>query len=324
MSPHYLVADVGATRTRVGIGTEEGLVRKVSRPTPREGGPDAIAHFIYSLALEEFGELAREAAAVGVGTIGPLDIRSGNVVNPPNLPIKGFRLLGPLRELSGKPVYVINDAVAGVLAELRYGSARGARNAVYITISTGIGGGVAVDGEVLIGKGGNAHEVGHFVVRYEGGLRCGCGGYGHWEAYSSGSGIPKLARALAERGAPASPLAEKALQGSLEPAEVFDAYRRGDPFAAAVIREVNAANAAGLATVINAYDPEVVTIGGAVFLNNVDVLLEPMVRGARANVVAAMPRVEPTRLGDDVVLLGALALASSPPRKLLELQGYSP
>ncbi|MGC9012093.1 ROK family protein [Thermogladius sp.] len=308
----HLAVDVGATWTRLAVAVDEVFVKKVVVRTPREGGRLAVAEEIARTFEKEFKEYREKVEAVGIGTIGPLDMRRGVVVNTPNLPLGTFELKRPLEDFFDRPVYVVNDAVAGVLAEKYYGDGVGYNNLVYVTISTGVGGGVIVDGRVILGKDGNAHEIGHIVVNYDSGLRCGCGGYGHWEAYAGGANIPRLAKYVAERNpsvVKVSVIGEKAASGSLEPREVFEAARRGDPLGRLIVDEIVKASAAGLASVINAYDPEYVSIGGSVFLHNTDLLYQPVVEIVKKNIVVRPPVIAPTKLGDDVVLYGALALA---------------
>lgn len=316
----YLVVDVGATNTRVGIASSEGLIDKRVFPTPRSGGELAVAEAIRDQVLKHYASYLDRVVAVGVATIGPLDIKRGRVVNPANTPLKSFELLRPLREYFGKPVYVVNDAVAGAYGELYYGAGRGYENLVYITISTGVGGGVVVDGHLLIGKQGNAHEIGHLVVKYDSRVKCGCGGFGHWEAYAGGANAPQLARALALEERYETPAWKLAVSGELNAPTLYHYYRLGDGFAKRVVSEIVEASVAGLASVINAYDPEVVSIGGAVFLNNTDILFKPLVEGVEKHLMTGKPVITPTPLGGDAPLYGALSVAVKPPEQLLKLQ----
>ena len=318
----YIAVDVGATYTRVGIGSKTKLLDKVVLRTPRSGDENTIAEAIIHTVRKHYGKYLDEVRTVGVASIGPLDIRRGRVVGASNAPIREFELLHPLKERLGKPVYVLNDAVAGVYGEKYYGAGRGYSNIVYITISTGVGGGVIVDDHLLIGKQGNAHEIGHIVVKYDSDVKCGCGGVGHWEAYAGGANIPRLAKLLAEKhGLLDSPVYTGAVNGEITAREVFEYYRRGDKLARITVNEVISACIAGFASVINSYDPEIITIGGSVFLNNQDVLLAPIVRGVEEQIITGKPVIKPTPLGGDVVLYGALALAVNPPPHLVDLQG---
>jgi glucokinase len=308
----HLAVDVGATWTRIALAENEVFTKRVVFRTPREGGRLSVAEGIISFMEREFKTYLPALESVGVGTIGPLDVKRGKVVNTPNLPVGSFELRRPLEEYLGKPVYVINDAVAGAIAEKYYGDGRGLENIVYVTISTGVGGGVIVDGRVLLGKDGNAHEIGHIVVKYDSEVKCGCGGYGHWEAYAGGANIPRLARYIAEKNTSTalnSNVGRRALEGVLEPREIFEAARAGDLFSRLVVDEIVKASVAGFASVINVYDPELISIGGSVFLNNTDLLYEPIVKGVGKSIVNRQPTIKPTLFKEDAVLYGALALA---------------
>ncbi len=319
---YYLAIDIGATNTRIAIGNARGIVDKKQFLTPRIGDELSIARKIFVETRKYYGEFMENIRAIGVGSIGPLDIRRGRVINTPNLPIHSFELREPLMEWFKKPVYVLNDAVAGVLGEKYFGMGRNYSNILYITISTGIGGGVIVNDHLLLGKMGNAHEIGHIVVDYKSRVRCGCGGYGHWEAFIGGANIPRYARLRAEEHKPPveTEAYRLALEEKLTPPLLFQYYRRGDFFAKYLVDEIIRVSAAGLATSINLYDPELVTLGGSIYLNNQDILKEPLIRETRKNLVTEPPLIETTPLGGDIVLYGALALAINPPEELLRLQ----
>jgi glucokinase len=313
--------DIGATKTRIALCDKGKIIDKQVYSTPREGGELVVAEFIIKAVMSKWSSEFEHVKSIGVATIGPLNIKEGRVVNTPNLPVRSFELLRPLARGFKRPVLVANDAVAAVWGEVHYGDAKGYKNAVYITLSTGVGCGVVVDGNLLIGKMGNAHEAGHIVVDFDSDLECSCGGRGHWESYAGGANLPQVARYLAEKYNVSSELA-KTLRGGIpvDAKAIFEYYRRSDPLSKLVVDLYIKATAAGLASVINTYDPEIVIIGGGVFLNNVDILLEPLISMVRANIVTEMPIIKPTRLGDNVGLYGALALATNPPSVLLEIQ----
>ncbi len=321
MKKLYIAVDIGATYTRIALGNREGILDKKVIRTPSTGESIVVAKRIYEEIMSSYREYIDRIEAVGIGTIGPIDIRRGVVVNTPNLPIRTFPLREPLMNWLGKPVYVMNDAVTAVYGEKMYGLGKNYHNILYVTMSTGIGGGVIVDDHLLIGKMGNAHEIGHIVVDYEGRVPCGCGGRGHWEAYAGGANIPVMARILAsEKPVIESEAYRLAVRGELDPPTLFKLYRSGDLFAKKIVSKIIEASIAGLATAINLYDPEIVTIGGSVFLNNKDILLEPLRNGVKKHLVTEPPRIEATPLGGDIVLYGALALAINPPEELLKIQ----
>ena len=309
--------DIGATYTRVVLADEKArFVDRVKIRTPREKSSIALAKAIISAArdlMQKHGVGDKQLLGIGVGSIGPLDMRRGILIKPANLPVENILIVDPLKSEFGVPTYLVNDCVAAVIGEKFFGEGRDHDNLVYITISTGIGGGVYVNGNLLLGKDGNAHEIGHMVIDAEGKLTCGCGRKGHWEAYSSGSGIPKLARMLAlefpalyER----SVLREKNRGLSqLTSKDVYDAAKAGDEFALKVVEEAGRYNAMGVANVINVYDPSLITMGGSVTLNNVELVLEPIKKLVPLYTINRLPEIKVTTLGDDIGLYGAVALA---------------
>ncbi len=316
MKEYVLAIDLGATYLRLALATMQGkIVSKVKEYVVKEGDEYAIAQQIiatYKKLIEKLGSV--RIVKVAIGSIGPLDIRKGIIVNPPNLPFKKVELKAPLEEFFETEVIVLNDAVSAVWGEKHFGLGRNVENLVYITLSTGIGVGVIVNGKLLLGKDGNAHEMGHSVINYESSLICGCGRLGHWEAYASGRNIPRFVRMLCKNKfnelLRESILREKILSNTLTSKDLFDAAKVGDKLALLVIDELGKINAAGFANVINAYDPELITVGGAIALNNPrELVIDPILKYIDHYAVNKVPRIEITKLGDDIVLYGAVAIA---------------
>jgi len=306
----FLAVDIGATNIRVASGDRSGLRSRLSEGTDRENGPLGVSAQIVRMA-HELGMDSMES--VGVGSIGPIDIASGSIVDTPNLPFKDIPVTEPLLEEFHAPVSLLNDCAAAVLGERHFGAGRGLENLVYVTLSTGLGGGAIVDGHLLIGKDGNAVEVGHITIDPGSPLICGCGSPGHWEAHASGSNIPNFVKHSLRDGDGGSLLYELA-GGDLEAlnAEIlFNAAEAGDTAALRVVEELGKVNAVGFANVVNAYDPELVTIGGSIALNNPELILEPILENIGRHLLNRMPRIMITPLGEDVVLYGALSRAMS-------------
>ncbi len=304
--------DLGATHLRAAVAREPDDPLAVERvETPERTDGTAVASAAVD-ALEAAADLAGRSAsaleAVGVGSVGPLDRAAGAVVRPPNL--AGVDRI-PLRDVLvaklGHPrVYIENDAVAGLVGE-RAAAASPPGNLVYLTLSTGVGAGVAVDGHVLRGRAGNAAEVGHLVVEPAGGRPCGCGGSGHWEAYCSGRAIPGFAGDLA---------ADTGLETSLplgaagtSAADVF-AAAGADALADRVVDEVARYNAIGVADLVHAYAPERIAIGGAVAIENPSLVIDPLAAAVDEHTMLPVPEIGPATHGRDAVLRGALTLAA--------------
>ncbi len=309
----YAGVDLGATHVRAVVGDQTGEVAAMrSAPTPQ--GPNGIA------VTEAILQVLREACdaatvrpgaldAVGIGSFGPLDLAEGIVRDPANLPdtIDRIPLTGPVSNLvDSESVYLHNDTTAGVIGE-RFYSDRNPDDMVYLTISSGIGAGIAVDGSVLAGWDGNAGEVGHMTVDPDGFMTCGCGIDGHWEAYCSGNNIPRYARRRHERDPVDTAIDFR--DPDCSAADVFEAAKTGDEFARDVLQRVARWNALGVANLVHAYAPLVIYVGGAVTLNNPDWVLDPIAEELESLVMANVPDVRETQLGEEVVVRGALASA---------------
>jgi glucokinase len=307
--------DLGGTNLRIAVGDEEGrLLRRVQEPTERRYGPTGIAAQIIRLITSLRLDFA-EVQGIGIGSLGPLDVKRGVIVVAPNLPFDNIPLTAPLSRAFPVPVRVLNDCSAAVLGEQQYGAGRGVDNLAYITLSSGIGCGAIVDGRLLLGKDGNAGEMGHVVVDQAGRLRCGCGKRGHWEAYCSGNNIPSYVRLWIREHAAEAAFAASQLAATvggdldaIDARQVFAAARAGDALSRAIIEDLGRLNAIGVANVLSAYDPALVTLGGSVTLCNPALILDPIARRVAEYAVNRVPRIRVTPLGHDVVLYGALAM----------------
>ena len=311
----YLGVDVGATNLRVGLVSDEGSVVKVVRDkTPHDGGGEAVAEAITELINDLGRDLTAEVQGIGIGTIGPLNIREGEVVNTPNNPLRNFALLKPLSKKFNLPTYVVNDCVAAAWGEYLWGAGKGKENVVYLTLSSGIGAGAVIDGHILLGKEGNAHEVGHIVIDYSSRIRCGCGGLGHWEALASGNNLVNLVKELLPR------TVKDLISKYSKPPKLFALWREGDRYASLIVEELKKINAAGIASVINVYDPDVLSVGGSVALNNED-FMKQVFEEVKYYVTNTMPELTLTPFKDLAVVIGAAAVAHKPPEELLRKQG---
>lgn len=304
----YAAVDLGATNVRVSYGNAEGLREKITERTDRESGPEGVADQI----LQMLELLDVRFHAIGVGSIGPIFLETGTVINTPNLPFDRVPVVEPLREAYKVPVGMLNDCSAAVLGEQVFGAGKGLKNLAYVTLSTGLGGGAIVDGNLLVGKDGNAVEVGHLTIDPNSPLICGCGCRGHWEAYCSGSHIPDYARLLIEE------LEDSHSVSKLEKITTEGLYKaagEGDPAAQEIVRRIGEVNAIGIADMVNVFDPELVTIGGSIALNNPELTLAPIVENIDNHLINRRPEIMITPLGADAVLHGALVLAIRTARK---------
>ncbi len=310
----FLGLDIGGTKLAAGIVTREGTVLAHARqPSQAEEGPDAMIGRLVAMArqLADEVEVAVEGlAAVGIGCGGPLDPWRGvvlNALNNPgwvNIPIVA-RIESELR----RPAYLDNDANAAALGEHRFGAGRDARNMVYLTVSTGVGGGVVLTDALYQGENGNAAELGHISVDARG-RPCHCGSIGCIEAYCSGTNVAERAReALAATARPS--LLREHDPADLRAEHVVGAAAGGDELAREVWDETTLLLGAGIVSIIHAFNPRLVILGGGV-TNAGELLLEPVRRVVRQRTMpwlAEAVEVVPAQLGDLTGVLGAVAVA---------------
>ncbi|MCT2584335.1 ROK family protein [Actinophytocola gossypii] len=307
MNSAVLALDIGGTKLAAGLVDPDGRARSfLVAPTPV--GVSAVLEALFALgrkAVADAGADLADVAAVGIGCGGPLDAERGVLLAPPHLP--GWRDV-PVTRLAarafGAPAALDNDGTAAAEAEFRFGAGAGSRHLVYLTLSTGVGGGVVLDGRVYRGTTGNGAELGHVVVDRRGRVCRGCGGRGCLEAYVSGTSIAERA---AEELDPASSLATV---DSFTAADVAEHAAAGDAFAAGVWRETTSALGSGLTSIVNVLEPEVVVLGGGVTRAG-EALVAPareVVRTTAMTPGGRAVRVERAALGDRVGVVGAAAV----------------
>jgi glucokinase len=298
--------DLGATNLRAAVTDSEGtILARADRETPAGDGPKggaAITEAVLATLREACAAAGTDpegVEAVGIGSIGPLDLDAGAADHPPNVAADWIDLAGPLRGLCDCEVFLHNDCVAGAIGERFFADA--GEHVVYVTLSTGVGAGAIVDGQVLRGRRGNAAEMGHVVVEPDG-RPCGCGGAGHWEAYAAGAALPDFAREVAGEEGIGTALD---LDGLAAP----DLFGTDDPLARAVRERLGSYNARGVAATVHAFDPGVVAVGGAVALHNPEAILGPIRERVPDLLAFETPTIRLTELGSDAVLKGAVASA---------------
>jgi len=250
---------------------------------------------------------------IGIAAPGPLDPRTGVILSAPNLSgWTNIPLRDQLSEHFGMPVFLGNDANAAALAEWRFGAGQGTGNMIYLTISTGIGGGVIADGRLLLGAHGLAGELGHITMDLNG-PTCGCGIKGHIEAIAAGPAIARNATAQLEAGQLSTLKETLSAQGKITSIDIGKAAQAGDELALSVIEEAGLLIGHHLGDLAHTFNPEVFILGGGVSLLG-DLIFEPIRRSLREHVMDPAyldgVRVLPAALGDDAGLVGAMVLAS--------------
>jgi glucokinase len=303
--------DLGGTKLLAGVVDPDLNVHHRVFRHAREGkGTEQLLDALVEAVQEVRTAAGRELTAVGFGVPSLVDTRTGIATTTVHLPLRDVPLRDVMAERLGVPVAVDNDANAAMFAEHRRGAARGAQTAALLTLGTGIGGGIVVDGQVLRGAHGGAGEWGHMVVDVDG-PECTCGNHGCLEMLVSGTalgrGAQRAAQELPDSGFGRALRAGREITGMLATELAHD----GDPVALEVVTTVGRHLGVGLSNVINILNPEVIVVGGGVIAAG-ELLLEP----ARAVVAqrALAPsrdqvRIVPTRFGDASGMVGAALLA---------------
>lgn len=317
-----VAVDIGGTYLRAAVCDAAGVHGQLRVLTPLRA-PDvvpAIAELVRPL-------VSADTVAVGVSATGPVDVRTGALLDVPNAPgLSHLRLRDGLEERVGRPVLVERDTNAALLAECAVGAARGLRHVVYLTLSTGVGGAVLVDGRLLRGARGFAGELGHVVVQV-GGPVCGCGRRGCLEAVASGSGLARAAEALAVAHPDSSfgrlrasraatggmPLAGSDVAALARPAGAV----AGDPYAVALIDAAQAAFVSIVVDILNVLDPELVVVGGSIARAFPDWLTTAEAAACDSGLVSVTGRhfVAPAAVGEDAELVGAALVAADRSRR---------
>lgn len=308
--------DLGGTKILTAVANAQGkMLSRDHSITPAKEGQEAVLNSILesvNRALDQAHIAAADLTAIGVGAPGLSNPETGILFTSPHLP--GWKDV-PLRDIIekqlGRKAFLINDANAAAVGELYFGAGRGARNFIYITVSTGIGGGIIIDGKIYTGSAGTAGELGHMVIDDEG-PQCDCGNNGCWETLSSGTALAREARRRIKEGAATSIL--KYTDENIEKINaeaIHEAAQAGDKLANELIAWSAYYLGIGLANLINIFNPEVIVIGGG--LSNIgDMLLKPAFEeaGRRAFKQSYQAvRFARAELGRNSGVLGAAAYA---------------
>lgn len=315
----YIVGvDLGGTNIVVGALSADGSRQfgMHSIPTHAELGSDAVVQRIVELServiaetIAATGSTRKHILGVGIGSPGPLDRERGIVIFTPNLGWRDFPLRDRVQEGLGLPCTLDNDANCATLGEWWLGAGKGAQQVVGLTIGTGIGGGLILDGRLYHGTSDVAGELGHTTIDANG-RRCKCGNYGCLEAYASGTAIAERAREALVGGEPsAMPAMVGGDLSRLTAATVYAAAKEEDRLAVEVVRETARFLGIGVANLLNIFNPEVVVLAGGVTQAG-DALFEPMraeVRRRAFRPAVEACRIVPGELDGTAGVIGAVA-----------------
>lgn len=307
-------ADLGGTHLRAATVAEDGKIHfRLKQNTPQAEKPAEIVRALV-LAVRECekqcaatGDRIRAVSVVVPGTV---NVEDGVVVKAPNVPcLDGFRLTAALQSELKLPAILENDANAAAVGEMWHGAGRGRRSLVCVTLGTGVGGGIILDGRLWRGANDSAAEIGHMCVDPFGGVACTCGSRGCLEVYASATAIVRMAR----EARPRYPDSVLHLSENLTAEKIFVAGMKGDELALEVFRRMGVYLGIGLANLINILNPEMIVIGGGV-VNGWRLFEKHMshqVSERAFPLPAASVKIVPGQCGDDAGLLGAARLGFS-------------
>jgi len=310
-TPETVGVDLGGTKVLVGVVGEHRKVLYEDQERSAGQGQDELLETL-EREVREALEARPNVAAVGLGIPCTIDRKRGVAISAVNLPIHNVPIRDLMRERLGIPVFIDNDANVAALAEHRFGAAKGTSDAVMLTIGTGIGGGVIIDGELYRGSTGAASEPGHMVIDFDGPPCQGnCPNNGCLETFASGTALAREGRVAAE-GNPESALGRVLAEGGvIDGKAVTDAANDRDPVAVAVVEEAGRRLGAGLSGLANIFEPEVIVIGGGVAKVIGDLMVAPAREELRTRALPPMNEtpVRMAELGPEAGMVGAAEMA---------------
>ncbi|MFP4662291.1 MAG: ROK family protein [Halanaerobiales bacterium] len=315
MNEYYIGVDLGGTKILTAISDNRGNIiekKKISTEA-RKGQDHVIDNIIRSIdeVISEAGVAKENITRIGIGTPGPLNIAKGLIYEAPNLNWKNVPLVELLHEKTGIEIVIENDANAAALGEKWFGAGRDVDSMIYMTVSTGIGGGIIIDKKILHGVNDTAGEIGHFVIQTDGPI-CGCGNHGCFEAVASGTAINGISKYIAAMH-PDS-LLYQLVDGDITKIDgkvVEDAAIQGDKFARQIWDDEARYLGIGIANLLNVFNVGTIILGGGV-MNAWDLINEKMINTIKQYAFeSAYNAVEIRRaaLGSEVGVKGAIAVA---------------
>ena len=308
---YYIGIDVGGTNLKAGLVREDGQILAVERTPLAFENPEQFARTLAQLGqsvLHQAGIPASDVVSAGIGIPGA--VTGGDILYTCNIPLRDVPLSRLFRQHLDVPVLLENDANCAAVGEWLCGAGRGTQQFIVVTLGTGVGGGLILNGKLYSGSG-MVGEVGHMVIQH-GGAPCNCGRRGCWEAYASATGLIRMTREAMEAH-PESLLHTVAAQsGCVEGRTAFDAAVQGDETALALCRDYVSYLAAGVTNLINILQPEAVAIGGGVAAAPDGLLFTPLreivERECYPRHTGQIPRIVRAELGNDAGIIGAALL----------------
>ncbi len=313
---YYIGIDLGGTTIKGGIVTEEGkIIKSKCYPTLPQRDGNEIIKSIADLTLELINEEKidlKEIHCVGIGAPGLVDSKNKLIVTSSNINFINNNVEKEMKKYIDLPIYLENDANCATIAEFVCGSIKGYNNGIVITIGTGIGGGIILDGKLAKGSYLGEGELGHTIVDYSGGGYCGCGQKGCLETFCSANSIIKYAKELLKDNRDSKILQLAESFDDINAKNIFDAYDLKDEIAARVIERFNTYLAIGIVNFINIFRPDVISIGGGASARG-EALTKPIEDIAQKMIYGGgfKTKIVPAILGNDAGIIGAAMISKA-------------
>lgn len=311
MGEKYVVGiDLGGTKVSGALADMEGnVISKYTLSTNAFEGDNAVLERIINViskVVEDAGKVKEDIKTIGIGSPGPLDAQKGIIITTPNLPFRNFNLIEPIKNKFGVPTFLDNDGNVAAIGEYMFGAGKGSSNMLYVTVSTGIGGGAVLNGKIYRGNTYNALEIGHMTL-LENGPKCNCGNYGCAEVLASGTAIARQAREAIEGGESTS-LKQYEVVTSYE---VFKEAEKGDSLSKEILSKSLNYLGICIANLITTFDPEMVIIGGGVSKAGEIVFdtVKEVVNERCFKTMANNCKIVPAAFGTNAGVIGAVTLA---------------
>lgn len=312
---YYVGIDIGGMTIKAGLVNEKGeiLAKKSCDTNPERENSELIAD-MYALCVDlaqNYGIEIGEIKGIGMGSPGTVNSKKGVITYAANLNFKNVNIIKEFSKYTKIPVYVNNDANCAAYGEAKFGIGLGAKNAIFITLGTGVGTGFIVDGKILEGKDGAGAEGGHICIKMAG-EKCTCGEKGCWEAYASATALIRITNKAMGKS-PDSLMHKIASEhGKVSGKTAFLAYKQGDKAATRVVKQYVKNVSAGLITLVNIFRPDIIMIGGGVSHEGeyfIKMIERPVRRNAFGGKHNKVCPIVSASLGNDAGIVGAAALS---------------
>lgn len=316
---YYLGVDLGGTTIKVGLVNEDyKIVQNVSGPTGRERSFEEVLKDMAMLCkevMQKEGITEKDIHSIGIGSPGIASPNEGVILSSSNLNFDHVNVRHEIQKYINTEVYVENDANCAALGEVICGAAKGEDNVVVVTLGTGVGGGIIANGKINRGSFFGAGEIGHQVICYDHGIKCGCGRKGCWEQYASATALIRQAKEAVNMRADSQilALAKNNDPDNINAKVVFDAAHAGDQVAQEVLAGYFKYIACGLTNIINTLEPSMIVLGGGMSAQK-EYLTEPVTKYVQEEMYGGLSlktKITAATLGNDAGIIGAAFLGTT-------------